>query len=329
MEEVTIKADRSSGQKIGKPVVITWKGVKMVRNHSIRAVANELKNMSSNQDLISVNFIGKQSTGKSSIMLTLAHLIHQMADEEYVVKVIGRHEFINLEETAANLKPVAHILIFEDLAFLKANATTKQIDNIQFILSTIRHLPGGKDIRIIIFKAFQYSRSLPTFLRQNDATLISSVDDNEMKSLTDMLGQASVRQLNLLKRMQVQVKRGAKDQSFFHYPLGNRGTKYLKYHAKHPFLPYLYYNGDTSRMVVSPLRTWIDPICSVCDDPEKIENNHSTMKNFVADFSTKFGHERTAKEIIKIMMMKKGINCYPKRIAQGVRYVEVFLAQKL
>ncbi len=328
MKVTYLESEEISRKSKDKPVIIPWKDTKMIRSQSIRAVAHELKNMSSNQDLISVNVIGKQSTGKTELCKTLAHLIHQMADEVYNVKIIGRKEFINLEETAASLEPTNHILIFDDLAFLKAGASTKQIENIQFILSVIRHLPGGKDVRIIIFKSFQYSKALPPFLRQNDATLISSVDDNEIKSLTDMLGVKSVPKINLLKKLSVQLKRGSKDQSYFHYPLGNKGN-YFKYHAKHPFLPYLYYNGDSCRITVSPLRTWIDPFCQICDDPKLSEETKSNLENFLEDFTKKFGTEQNAKAIIKIMMMQNGVNCYPKRVVQGIRYVEKFLEKKL
>lgn len=316
-----------SKRKGQKPVVIKWKGSKMIRNHSIRAVAHEIKNMSANQDLISVNVIGKQSTGKTEICKTLGHLIHQMADESYNVSLIGKNEFLNLEETVKNLKPTNHILIFDDIAFLKAGATTKQIDQIQYILSVIRHLPGGKDVRIIIFKSFQYTKSLPPFLRQSDMTFISSVDDSEYDSLLSILGKHNASKILLLKKLQVQVKLGDKDKAYFHYPLGRKD--FFKYHAKHPFLPYLYYNGSSCRIVVSPLRTWIDPICQSCDNPETCDETKINLETFIEDFSKKFGNKGNAKSIIKIMLMQKGINCYPKRVTQGVRYVEQFLAQKL
>lgn len=330
MEEIIIDSPRSRhGKKNEKPTVIKWQGAGMVRNHSIRAVADEIKNMSNNQDLISINVIGKQSTGKTELCKTLAHLVHQMSKKEfglnYNVSRIGREEFINLEEFVATLKPTNHILIFDDIAFLKAGASSKQVEQIQSILAEIRHLPGGKDVRIIIFKSFQYSKALPPFLRQNDMTFVSSVDDNEEESLIKLLGIKQISKIKLLKRLQTQVKLRGR----FDYPLGNKETNYFKYNAKKPFLPYLYWNGDSLRIIVSPLRTWIDPICQTCDNPKSSQETMMNLEEFMKDFCTKFGDKHNAKQIVKIKLLQTGVNCYPSKIVQGMKYLDKYLAQRL
>ena len=68
----------------------------------------------------------------------------------------------------------------------------KQIDQIQSVMSTIRHLDGGKDVRIILFKGFQYLRSIPPFVRESQATIISSIDDNNIEAYTELLGKRSL-----------------------------------------------------------------------------------------------------------------------------------------
>ena len=287
-------------------------------------------NMSSNQDLISINVIGKQSTGKTELCKTLAHLIHQKDEEDWDVNLIGKKEFLDLEETVKNFKPMNNMVIFDDIAFLKAGASQQQIEQIQFILSTIRHLPGGKDVRIIIFKSFQYSKALPPFLRQNDVTFVSSVDDAELKSMEDMLGSGNMSKVKLLKKMGVQLKMGKKGQANFDYPLG--GTKkeglYHRYHAKHPMLPYLYYNGIRAKIIVSPLRTWIDPVCPVCDkfgEHEKImldENYDEFKKEFDKRYS---GSMNISKTIIRAVMLKRGVNCFSKSVKAGMKYVEDYI----
>ena len=70
--ERTIKRSDSSSKNTGQPTIIRWKQERMVANHSIRMVAQELINMSANQDFISVNLIGKQGTGKTELMKTLS-----------------------------------------------------------------------------------------------------------------------------------------------------------------------------------------------------------------------------------------------------------------
>ena len=98
-----LKSDERIKVKQKKPSIIKWKDVRMVKNHSIRAVANEIMNMSANQDLISINVIGKQSTGKTELCKTVSHLIHQMAAEPYAVLHLGREELGELEKTVAEL----------------------------------------------------------------------------------------------------------------------------------------------------------------------------------------------------------------------------------
>lgn len=312
-----------------KPTIITWKDARMIRNQSVRAVADEIMNMSSNQDLISINVIGKQSTGKTELCRTLAHLVHQMADEHYSISEIGKEEFINLEDTVAKLKPTNHILIFDDIAFLKAGASTKQIDQMQYVLSIIRHLPSAQDVKIIIFKSFQYSKSIPPFLRQNDLTFVSSVDANEYESMLVMLGKNNARKILRLQKMQVQVKLGKKDNAWFHYPLTARGDKYFKYHAKHPFLPYLYYNGISCRIIVSPLRTWIDPICSICDSPDDEILAKKTFDDFIVDFEKKHGSKQIAIQAVKDVLSKKGINTHTPNVSTAIKYVNLFLSKNL
>lgn len=342
MKEIILGNSNERKMKGSKPVIINWgkrkNGEKayMVRGHSIRAVANEIKNMSSNQDLISINVIGKQSTGKTELCKTIAHLVHQMAEEEYMIKIIGRNEFVNLEQTAAELKPVNHILIFDDIAFLKAGSSARQIEQIQYILSVIRHLPGGKDVRIIIFKSFQYSKALPPFLRQNDCTFVSSVDDAEIKGLADTMGVSNTSKIKLLKRMSVELKKGSAGTSVFHFPLSQKSKTMHKYYAKDPFLPYLYYDGINARIIVSPLRTWIDPICPICDGfgDEANENIQANFEEFRKDLEEKFDKKypngiqsKIHKKALQIVLLRMGVNTLSPRMNQCIKFIELWMQQ--
>ena len=96
---------------------------------------------------------------------------------------------LNLQETMAHLKPSNYILISDDITFLNANSSKKQIDQIQSVMSTIRHLDGGRDVKIILFKGFQYLRSIPPFVRESQSTIISNIDDYNTDAYTDLLNQ--------------------------------------------------------------------------------------------------------------------------------------------
>lgn len=182
----------------GTPSIIQWLGVKMVRNYSIQAVAKEIVNLSVNQEMVSINCIGKQSFGKTELMKTLAHLVaHKYSKIPYQISFFDRHNIINLEETVKTLRPhIGHIIIFDDIGFLRADISSVGISKIEKTLSIIRHLEGGEDIKIILMKGFQYTKAIPPFLRQNDMTFVSSVDDNEVDNLTSLLGKKYLQKYN-------------------------------------------------------------------------------------------------------------------------------------
>jgi len=316
-----------SQRAVGKPSVISWQGARMVASHSIQAVAKEIVNLSMNQEMISINAIGKQSTGKTELLKTLAHLVaHKYSKIPYQVSYFGKKEILDLEATVKTLKPnVSHILIFDDIAFLSASATSRQIAQIQQTLSVIRHLPGGEDVKIILMKSFQYSKSIQPFLRQNDMTFVSSVDDNELDNLTTLLGKKYTQKIQLLKTMRYD---GA-SKGVFVYPMG--GLKKVVYKWQQPFIPFLLSTGSGCRVIVSPLRQWIDPICVGCAPltAGETQNNPNDVKSFVSDFKERFKDGNIIRAAVKIKLIQQGINCFSPRIVQAVKYIDKMQKEKL
>lgn len=302
-----------------KPTVIKWKGVDMVRNHSVMVCVHEIVNAIKEQDLISINIIGKQSTGKTTLAEVLAHGAHKISEFPFKINFFGKTELINLEETVKNLTPTNQIIVFEDMSFLGANATSKQVKIIESVLSTIRHLPGGKDVRIILIKNFHYTKAVPPFLRQNDFTFVSSVDPNEIKNLNDLFGAGNNTIVELLLNYRAEILlRGT-----FTIKLGNKGK--LTYFAKKPFLPYIYANANSVRIIVSPKREWIDPICSICStavDADSIVD----VKRFAEEFTK--AYDKTAHYAVKQMLKEQGINSYGPNYQQARKYLDRGLEMK-
>ena len=90
-------------------------------------------------------------------------------------------------------------------------------------------------------------------------------------------------------------------------------------------LPYLFSNGDFARFVVSPLRTWIQQDCQVCE--KVIEETKENIDEFVNDFSKKFT-KGIAKRAIELKLLQLGITAQPKRVLQAQQYIERFLSLK-
>ena len=294
----------------------------MIANHSIRSVAKEITAMTENEDFVSINLIGKQGSGKTELMLTLSHLIHQYSKFSYSIKYFDRHNFRNLEETITTLPHKNHILIFDDLAFITDKLDKKGLDTIQYVLSVIRHLFGDKDVRILIFKSFQYSKSIPPFLRQSDALFLSTVDDSEIKNYYELLGKKYVQKIALLKKLRSTIKRGED----FVFPLGINGLKF-RYKTKNPFLPFLYFNGDSVRFCVSPLRSFFDPICETCSPAKSTEETKINLEDFKEDISKKFGPS-ICKRAVENKLVQMGVTPLPKKVLQAQKYINQFLDKK-
>lgn len=307
---------QESVNKTGIPTIISWKNAKMVRGHSVNSIAHEIMTMSENSDMISLMFIGKQGSGKTELMRTLSHLIaHKFAKLHYNISFFGKEELLDFENTINKLTPTNQIIILDDIAFLKASASTQKMDQVQQILGYIRHLPGGKDVRIILMKAIQYSKSIPPFLRQSDMTFLSTVDDSEIKNLLDLFGKHSSEKIALLKRLRASVVKG----NDFVFPIGRKGT--FAYKAKDPFLPFLVNDGERVKFIVSPLRTWIDPICQKCAPSIQTSQTKINLENFVNDFSKHFG-KGIAKRAVELRLLLFGIHTQPKKVLQAQKFLD-------
>lgn len=302
-----------------KPTIIKWKGIDMIRVHSVRAAANDIVQAITNSDLISVDIIGKQSTGKTSIALAMSHLVHTMTDIPFKLNVFGKKELMNLQETVKAFTPTNQIIIFDDMSFLGSTANKKQLDIINQVLSEIRHLEGGKDVKILIFKNFHYTKAVNPFLRQSDFSIISSVDSNEVKNLNDLLGANNSRVIDELQDLRQEVLL----KNTFTFQNGKK-FKFV-YDAKKPFLPYIYVNGKNVRIIVSPLREWIDPICSICSTAQH-KDSLIDVNQFKEEFD--LAYKQTAKFVVKQMLKEQGITTFGKNYVSCRRYLDRALEMK-
>jgi len=234
----------------------------------------------------------------------------------------GKNEILNLEETMKSLKPQNSIIVFDDVAFLSASATTKQLSQVQQVLSVIRHLPGGESVRIVLFKSFQYSKSISPFLRQSDFNFISSIDASD--KIEELIGKNHLKKIKQLKELRTQ----GTIHGYFDYKMG--GQKKVRYMWEKPFVPYLYVTGLGARIIVNPLREKIDPICNQCSGTaEQVNENPTDVKEVIEDFKSKFGDGSVIRQAVKIKLIQQGVNCYGSRVVQAVRYIDQLQQKKI
>lgn len=308
----------TSLRKDNIPVVIPWKTTKMIRNHSIKAAVREIINHVKETGLVSVGILGKPGSGKTTLAKCIGHLIHDMADEPFAVKVFDKEGLLHLRETIAGLEPINHVIILDDLSFLQANASKQQLDSIKQTATEIRHLPGGQDVKIILILNWHYSKALDKYMRGTEFLFVTNVSSSENENLQQIFGKEHTRRINDFQKMcsQAIVKKK------FSFQLSKK--KFFTYEFKKPFIPTLFYNSISLRYVVSPTREFIDPICSVCANTSKDSlKSGVNIDKFADDISYKFGIS-IARQAVRLKCFQSGINVYPKKVRQCMDLIDEY-----
>lgn len=330
IREVAAKPQYEKDDLPLRPTIINWKDSRMLRTHSIGATVQEILQsvaVQDSQDVVQINIIGDPSSGKTTLAKTLGHLIHKRAKIEFSVRLFGRKELLNFEETLKTLSPANYVLIFDDLSFLGAEASSKQIEMVKKAVTEIRHLPGGKDVKIVIIKNFHYTLGLPKYLRTNDFSYFTTVGSNEDENMEKIVGSKNMGKVFYFKKIRNKIKIAPEGHKIFSYQLGTKGK--FDYTYKHPFIPVLYWNGDSLRHIVSPPRQWIDPVCSICEQftSEQKFVSEIDIAKFIDESGVKFSPS-TFKTAVLLKLKENGINALRPQLVSALRYLDKVLETK-
>ena len=298
------------------PKVITWKGVRMVRNQSFLAAVQEIVTYSDEMDVTRIGIIGDMHSGKTTLSKSIGHAVHKLSKVPYTVKIFYKKHLMDFAATLKTLSPTNYILIFDDVSFLKASATNKQINLIEQAISEIRHLDGGVDVKIICIFNYHYPKALPPFLREAQFKFITSIGDANEKNIADTYGKRNV---DLITNFKIQRKRAINDK--FWYEVVGPGEP-VKMGWRDPFIPTLFWNESRIRKVIAPTRQWLDPVCSDCDEAEGIEKyDVATVEEVI-----KAGRARVGKTNfdlgLKVILAKHGISLFSPKVKQAIKIME-------
>ena len=323
METVILESTESKRSKGKIPVIISWgknksgNPAKMVRNHSIRSTVHEILQFSSRLGMVRINIIGASGSGKTSLAETIAHLCHTMSEIPYQVKFMQKEDLIDFTATIKNLSSNNYVLIFDDLSWMSADFSNRQIEKLKAEITTIRHIDDNSDRKMIVIFNTHAQKVMDKFLRIANFTFYSSCSSEEVTYLLEMLGKKYHQKIDLFRRLRIQ----AMGQGKYNFPLGK--THSFSYTSFDPFLPYLFSNGDFCRFVVSPLRTWIEADCQTCE--AVVESTKVNIEEFVNDYSRKFS-KGIAKRAVELKLLQHGITTQPKRVLQAGKYIDRFLS---
>ena len=313
-----------SNRKSEVPTTVMWNNARMVRNHSIRAVVREILNLSSSLDVVKINIIGTPSTGKTTLGETLQHLIHKMSKVAYTVRTFDREDLLNFEDTLRTLTPTNHVLLFDDISFLSATAGKRQIDKIQKAFTEIRHLEGGQDVKIIAIFNFHYNMAVSKYMRQSDFFFWTSVGSSELENTQNIVGKQYTLKIQEFRR----INQEALTKKKFSIMLGKKGKKFT-YEWRAPYAPVLFWNNSRLRMVVSPRREWIDPICSHCSNSRtEVIQKDMDIEDFDSKAGTMFG-KGIIRQALRIKLFNMGVNTYAPRVKQCMQFIEQFMSKNV
>lgn len=322
-EKIVVTPQKDHGE--GIPTITKWKGESMIRRQSVRASVKEICMKSKNRDVIKVGIIGEPHTGKSTQADTLAHLIHKISKKmfnvDFAVKAYGKDDFIDIKKTLAALRPANYILKFGDLSFLKSTFGARKVEELQQAMTEIRHLEGGKDVKIIMIYDYHYTKALPPYLRQSDFKYFTGVGSSEKENMEGIVSERYYGKMLLFKKLSDKAPSTEK----FSFQLGNKGHFVYKY--KQPFIPMLFWNEDSLRIVVSPTRQWVDPVCSICAMADDTFESDANIDKLIEHGNKNFS-PGAFEAAVKLKLHSQGINVYSKTVTNAIKWLDKIMDQR-
>ena len=334
MEVKRKKISYSTNGKDNKPTIINWNDEPMIRGHSIQAVARQIVRTVRRVDVVKINIVGDMGMGKTTLARTISHLIHYYSEKKYgipfTVREFTKEELLNFEETVLGLEPVNTVLIFDDVSFISSKKNKDKIEEIKQKMTEIRHLRSKDDgsdidVKIVIIMITHYTLALQKYLRQAQFSFFVTVGSSEMDNMLKLVGNHYQK---LLYRFQ-KIIAVALDKGKYTFNLGKK-DKFFTYRYQKPFAPILFHNVDRLRIVVSPLRDWIEPNCPVCNHSQgKLTTaDRIPVNEFLGDMEHKFGRG-IVRNAVRLMLMQNGMNVYPKSVKHCLTYMNKYVTDKL
>jgi len=306
------------------PTVVKWKGVNMVRQESFIAAVKEVVRWAEEIDVTRIGIVGDMHSGKTTMAEAIAHTIHKESKLPWGIKVLYEQDLMNFEETLKTLTTDTNwILRFDDVSFLDAKHNKKAIGQVKEAVTKVRHLEGGKDVKVVLIYNYHYSKGLDKYLRMADFRFFTTVGSEEEDNFEGIVG---TKMMSLIKFFAKNRQQGVTKKYFLSPARMANGKKFF-YKWREPFIPVLFWNNTTLRMIISPTREWLEPICSICANASGGVQSEVDISKFCEESETKFT-KGTFVGVIKQFLREHGVNTYSAKTVQARRYLDRALELK-
>jgi len=295
----------------------------MVRQESFLAACKEIINWAEEIDVTRVGIVGDMHSGKTTMAEAIAHTIHKNSKIPWAIKTLYEKDLMDFENTLKTLTGDTNwILRFDDVSFLDAKHNKKSIGMVKEAVTKIRHLQGGRDVKIILIYNYHYSKGLDKYLRQADFRFFTTIGSEEEDNMEGIMG---TRMAGLLKFFARSRQQGV-TKKYFPSPARMKNKKPFFYKWRDPWIPVLFWNNSTLRFIISPTRQWLQPICAVCARADNTEESEISVKQFVEESQKKY--PQAFKNAVKQFLREQGVNTYSPNMVQARRYLDKALEMK-
>lgn len=297
----------------------------MIRQESFLAACKEIVNWAEEIDVTRIGIVGDMHSGKTTMAEAIAHCIHDLSKIPWAIKVLYEKDLMNFEKTLSTLTADTNwILRFDDVSFLDAKHNKKAISQVKEAVTKIRHLEGGRDIKVVLVYNYHYSKGLDKYLRQADFRFFTTVGSEEEDNMEGIMGNKMAKLIKFFARSRQQ----GVTKKYFASPARLKNQKTFFYKWRDPWIPVLFWNNSTLRFIISPTRQWMQPICNICARGDDTVETEINLAKFCEETETKFT-KGTFTGVIKQFLREQGVNTYSPKTTQARRYLDKCLDTKL
>lgn len=274
------------------------KAVPLLRWHHITNLVDAILHHNANNGFTGVNFIGESGTGKSTMMTTIAHRIHQQ--KQYAVRWFSDYDMTRLVSILDGLPKVPTLLIFDDATDSFHNLRDAEVKEIAKKLTRVRH-----DVQspVIMFIAFHYSRALEKIFRNVSIRVLTSISDEEHVNYSQMFRSQEGYRLKLFERIYY-------DQTFksrFSFTLSDWTGERLYYKTNEPFRCSLVAGVGKLRFILYPAES-----CGICADGySRVKSKSLDATQLITMLQSAYSGQIIYQVLRQYLYANKGIDILP------------------
>ena len=293
----------------------------MFKNHSVVSVAKRLAQLAADAEFVQVNVVGTSGFGKSELCYTLAHLMHKILEKDhsytYGVRYMDKRHLLNVKQVFSEIgAPV--IAVVDDISYFKSKVTSREFDNVMGAFTEIRHYTQ----RVVLFMNYHFGTAVPPLMRgASEMRFYLSMSPEDQANLLKIVGSSNENKLKWF----ADASRTARTRKYW---VMKRGKFKLKYRWRKPFVLALLIEGTRPRFIVFPLRRWIDPHCSICDQQwNNLKNDGHDDRPMMdtkelAERMVKAYGPGGAKAGVRWVLQKHGHYTYSRTVTAAIKFLE-------